>query len=113
MNNILVSLRISFNIETYNTLTIRVDTLDTATLVVLTGTILTVLGIALLFFRHKQRNRPVTETNYRSLFNVGIIFLCAGLAISIASRMMNPLLVLGLIFFAIGYANRDQWKPTS
>ena len=88
------------------------DTLDTATLVVITGTILTVFGVIFILLRRKQRDRIVTETNYRSLFNVGIIFLFAGLAISIASRMINPLLVLGLIFFAIGYANKDQWKPT-
>jgi hypothetical protein len=89
-----------------------VDTLDSATVVVITGTILTVLGIVVILLRRKQRDRPDTETNYRSLCNVGIIFLCAGIAISIASRMINPLLVLGLIFFAIGYANKDQWKPT-
>ena len=88
------------------------DTLDTATLVVITGTILTLLGIVFILFRRRQRNRPVTETDYRSICNVGIIFLCAGIAISIASRMINPLLVLGLIFFAIGYTNKDQWKPT-
>ncbi|MCW4041417.1 MAG: hypothetical protein NWE83_11795 [Candidatus Bathyarchaeota archaeon] len=88
------------------------DTLDSATVVVITGTILTVLGIVVILLRRNQRDRPDTETNYRSLCNVGIIFLCAGIAISIASRMINPLLVLGLIFFAIGYANKDQWKPT-
>jgi hypothetical protein len=89
-----------------------VDTLDTATLVVITGTILTILGVILILLRRKYRDRSVTETDYRSLCNVGIIFLCAGIAISIASRMINPLLVLGLIFFGIGYANKDQWKPT-
>ena len=88
------------------------DPLDTATLVVITGTILTVLGIVFILLRRKQRDRTATETDYRSLCNVGIIFLCAGIAISIASRMINPLLVLGLIFFAIGYTNKDQWKPT-
>ena len=111
MSNILIFLRISFNIETYDH-SLYVDTLDTATLVVITGTILTILGIVLIILRRRQRDRPVTETDYRSLFNVGIIFFCAGLAISIASRMINPLLVLGLIFFAIGIANKDQWKPT-
>jgi hypothetical protein len=88
-----------------------VDTLDTATLVVITGTILTVLGVVVILLRRKQRDRTVTETNYRSLFNVGIIFTFAGLAISIASRMINPLLVLGLIFLALGYTNKDQWNP--
>jgi hypothetical protein len=89
-----------------------VDTLDTATLLVITGIIITVIGVIFILLRRKQRDRTVTETNYRSLFNVGIIFTGAGLAIGIASRMINPLLVLGLIFFTIGYANKDQWKPT-
>ena len=87
------------------------DTLDTATLVVITGTIITVLGVIFILLRRKQQDRTVTDTNYRSLFNVGIIFFFAGLAISITSRMINPLLVLGLIFLALGYTNKDQWKP--
>ena len=86
------------------------DTLDIATLVVLTGIILTVLGIVVILLRRKQRGRTISETDYRSVCNVGIIFLCAGIAISIATWMLNPLMVLGLIFFAIGYANKDQWK---
>lgn len=88
------------------------DTLDTATVVVMIGTILTILGIVLILFLRKQRDRTITKTDYRSLCNVGIIFLCAGIAISIATRMLNPLMVLGVIFFAIGYTNKDQWKPT-
>ncbi len=85
--------------------------MDTATLVVITGTILTILGLVFILIRRKQRDRTVTETNYRSLFNAGIIFFCAGIAISISTRMLNPLLVLGLIFLALGFTNKDQWKP--
>ncbi|UCH02633.1 MAG: hypothetical protein JSV20_02275 [Candidatus Bathyarchaeota archaeon] len=86
--------------------------MDTASLVIITGTLITVLGIIVILLRRKQRDRSITETNYRSLFNVGIIYLAAGLAISIASKMMNPLLILGFIFFIIGIANKDQWKTT-
>lgn len=87
------------------------ETLDTTTLVVITGSIITGLGVLAILLRRNPRDRTVTDTNYRSLFTVGIIFSFAGLAISIASQMINPLLILGLIYFAIGIANKDQWKP--
>lgn len=83
-----------------------------ATLVVFTGIIIIVISMVVILLRRTHREQTITETDYRSLCNVGIIFLCAGIAISIATRLLNPLMVLGLIFFAIGYANKDQWKPT-
>jgi hypothetical protein len=41
---------------------------------------------------------------------MGIIFFPAGLAISVATKIMNPLLILGLVYFIMGLANKDKWK---
>jgi hypothetical protein len=41
---------------------------------------------------------------------MGLIFFPAGLAMSIATRLMNPLLILGLVYFAMGLANKDKWN---
>jgi hypothetical protein len=41
---------------------------------------------------------------------MGIIFLGAGLAISIATKIINPLFMLGLIYLIMGLANKDKWK---
>lgn len=74
------------------------------------GILITVVGLGILLFIRRQRPRSKQETDYRALFNMGIIFLGAGLAISIATRIMNPLLILGLVYFAMGLANKDKWK---
>jgi hypothetical protein len=41
---------------------------------------------------------------------MGIIFLGAGIAISVATKIINPLFMLGLVYFAMGLANKDKWK---
>jgi hypothetical protein len=51
------------------------------------------------------------ETNYRAIFSVGIVFLCSGTAIMIASGPAGiGLLGIGLVFMAVGLSHRDQWK---
>jgi hypothetical protein len=75
------------------------------------GTLITIVGLALLYLLRRRRPRSKKETDYRALFNMGIIFFSAGLAISIATRIMNPLLILGLVYFVLGLANKDRWKP--
>lgn len=81
-------------------------------IILLLGTLITIVGLAILYLIRRQRPRSKKKTDYRALFNMGIIFFGAGLAISISTRMMNPLFMLGLIYFIIGLANRDQWKTS-
>jgi hypothetical protein len=50
------------------------------------------------------------ETDYRALFNMGLIFFSVGLAISVATKIINPLFILGLIYFSMGLANKDKWN---
>jgi hypothetical protein len=74
------------------------------------GTLITIIGLAILLLLRRRRPRSTKETDYRALFTMGIIFLGAGLAISVSTNIMNPLFILGLIYFIMGLANKDQWK---
>ena len=50
------------------------------------------------------------KTNYRALFVIGITFLGAGTALGASVNMaLFGLTAMGIIFMAIGLANRDKW----
>ena len=78
--------------------------------ILILGTLITIVGLGIVFLIRRQRPRSTKETDYRALFNMGIIFFSAGLAISGATKMVNPLFILGLIYFIMGLANKDKWK---
>lgn len=80
-------------------------------IILILGTLITIVGLVIVFLIRRRRPRSKKETDYRALFNMGIIFLGAGLAISVSTKMMNPLFILGLIYFIMGLANKDKWKP--
>lgn len=80
-------------------------------IILILGTLITIVGLVIVFFIRRRRPRSKTETDYRALFNMGIIFFPAGLTISVATKIINPLLILGLVYFIIGLANKDKWKP--
>ena len=75
------------------------------------GIIITIVSLAILLLISKKGPKSRKETDYRALFNMGIIFFPAGLAISVATRIINPLLILGLVYFIMSLANKDKWKP--
>jgi len=52
------------------------------------------------------------EIDYRSLFNLGFIFLPVGvvLGLSTGEFFYNGLTILGMIYVIVGFANRDKWK---
>jgi amino acid transporter len=87
-------------------------------LVVVALALLVVLGLGvLLFARKKRKELGPQQPNYRSFFVMGIIWLCAGLAFTIAYLTTDlpaaiglPLLGLGVAYLAIGLANRDKWE---
>jgi uncharacterized membrane protein len=74
------------------------------------GTLITVIGLLIVFLIRKRRPKIKKKTDYRALFNMGTIFLGAGIAISIATKTINPLFILGLVYFIMGLANKDKWK---
>jgi hypothetical protein len=81
----------------------------TIQLILLVGTLITIIGLGIVVLIRRKRPRVNKETDYRALFNIGIIFFSSGLAISISTKMINPLLILGVIYFAMGLANKDKW----
>jgi heme A synthase len=78
-------------------------------IILILGTLITVVGLVIVFLIRRRRPRSKKETDYRAIFNMGIIFFPAGLAISVATKIINPLLILGLVYFVMGLANKDKW----
>ena len=74
------------------------------------GTLITIVGLGIMFLIRKKRPRSKKETDYRALFNMGLIFLSVGVVMSVSTNIINPLFILGLIYFIMGLANKDKWK---
>lgn len=74
------------------------------------GALVTIVGLVIVFLIRRRRPRFKKEMDYRVLFNMGVIFLGAGLAMSVATKIISPLFMLGLIYFIMGLANKDKWK---
>jgi hypothetical protein len=53
----------------------------------------------------------VNDTDYRSIFYMGLIFNCSGIALTIATR--NPgllgMMAFGIILMINGLINKDKW----
>lgn len=79
-------------------------------IILVLGTLITVIGLLIVFLIRKRRPKIKKKTDYRALFNMGTIFLGAGISISIATKTINPLFILGLVYFIMGLANKDKWK---
>ena len=83
----------------------------TIQMILIIGTLIVLVGLGFLLFIRRLRQDANPETNYRTLFNMGLIFIGAGLAISASMQVLNPLFILGLIYFSIGLAHKNKWKP--
>ena len=79
-------------------------------IILVLGTLITIVGLVIVFLVRRRRPRFKKKTDDLALFNMGIIFLGAGIARSVATRIINPLFMLGLIYFIMGLANKDKWK---
>ena len=79
-------------------------------LIIILGTLITIVGLAVVFLIRKRRPEVKKETDYRSLFNMGIIFLAVGIVMSVTTKTLNPMFIFGLISFIMGLANKDKWK---
>ena len=77
--------------------------------------ILIIVGIIIAFIVwKKKKERKYEEPDYRAFFIMGICFIPLGLIFTIT--VDNPGFIgitgFGLIYMAIGLANRDKWKKT-
>ena len=74
-------------------------------------------GIVLLLqARKRMREGNPVKTNYRTLYNFGKYIVLFGILITIVFFVFQipfyaglPLLALGLLYLAIGRANRKKW----
>jgi len=71
---------------------------------ILVGVLALVVVLGIVFWRvYRSKKNP--ETNYKTLFYVGIVWLAIGLP------MGNfALWGMGMVFIAVGLANRGKWK---
>jgi hypothetical protein len=58
----------------------------------------------------EQDSKEEPGTNYQVLFVLGITFLGVGAALMVTNPGMVGLMVMGIIFMAVGLANRDKWS---
>jgi Ca2+/Na+ antiporter len=78
------------------------------------------LGILVAWMAWKKKKAgKLAEPNYRSFLVMGIILVPASIAsmavyfvLQIPFVIAMPLLVLGLVYLAIGLANRDKWPQS-
>jgi len=82
-------------------------------LTIILGAIAVIVGVFVLFMMMQKKKKDGTykEPDYRAFFIMGICFLPMGI---IFTSSVNPGFVgfigLGIIYMAIGLANRDKWK---
>jgi len=73
-----------------------------------------VATVVLVFVKWKKRKTgEIKEINYQAFFSVGVVFLGAGIALSVVNRGLFGIAALGIIYMIIGLANRDTWKKKS
>ncbi len=67
--------------------------------------------------RRKKLRGEYRETNYRTFFAIGIVLLPLGIALMIASLLLDwsfvvamPLLSIGATYLAIGWVHREKQK---
>ena len=70
--------------------------------------------LAVLFILVLKRKGQKREVDYRSYFNMGIIWLPVGIIFYLIFKSMVGLwfLIMGLVYLSIGLKNKDKWgKP--
>jgi len=58
---------------------------------------------------YKKTKKEGHEPDYRTFFNMGIIWIAIGIPLYLSSDSI-ALLALGFIFLIAGWANKDKWK---
>ena len=71
------------------------------------GVVLVAL-LGVVFWKWKKGDRM--ETNYYSLFTIGMIWLPLGIVFMATDLAIGPFFfILGLVFMGIGLSHRDKW----
>jgi heme/copper-type cytochrome/quinol oxidase subunit 2 len=66
------------------------------------------LGVAVAWIARKKKRH---EPDYRAFFWMGLIWMVfGGIFMLFWNFALNGLFAIGVIFFAMGAANRDKWK---
>jgi hypothetical protein len=83
----------------------------------LLATVLTLGLLAILVNLKKKAGDGAQRPNHRALFFMGVVMLVAGTAelliflrSDVSYVVALPLVVIGLVFLAIGLANRGKWQ---
>ena len=94
------------------------DSTSVMSLLLLMGIAVTILVLSIL--RKGKRERKAEETDYKTVFIMGIAFLPTGFAMMMVYFLAEtpfeiglPLFALGLICLIVGLVNRDKWKKRS
>jgi hypothetical protein len=80
---------------------------------VLLGLALIALVILVFVKLRKRETGEAKEINYQAFISIGIVFLGAGIVMSIINPGLIGIAGLGVIYIIIGLANRDKWKKKS
>ena len=79
-------------------------------LVPLVALVIVVLGIVVVLVMWKIRKEGKTqEPDYRAFFVMGISFLTIGAAFMSTNPGLMGFTGLGIVYMAIGLANKDKW----
>jgi len=73
--------------------------------------ILVVLAIAAMIWKHRRNEYFSKGTDYRAFFWMGLVWVIFGGPVMWLYRefSMSGLFAIGVIFLAMGLANRDKW----
>ncbi len=72
-------------------------------------TLIGIIGLLIVFGVVYIRKRKM-ETNYYTLFTMGVIWLPLGLVfMGSENGLFNIFFILGLVYLIAGLANRDKW----
>lgn len=82
--------------------------------------ILVIVGILVIGLAwNRKRKGIIRETNYRTFFIMGIVIFPVGLIGMIISFLrdysfvtMMPIFTVGIVYLAIGWGKRENWKKS-
>jgi len=70
--------------------------------------VIVILGAVVVW---RTRNKVRHEPDYKGFFWIGLVWVIAGAVFMLMGHFaMNGLFAMGVIFLAIGAANRNRWK---
>ncbi|MFC2143682.1 hypothetical protein ACFLQN_04765 [Candidatus Aenigmatarchaeota archaeon] len=72
---------------------------------------LVVIGLVVVFLIWKKQGKISQQTDYRAFFYIGIVWTIIGsFAMFFYEAEFSPLFIIGLVFLAIGAANKNKWN---